>query len=344
MMIFLRRRFRTRCGGRSACRGNCGGKAVGEKYGGEAVYGKNCRGKKPVAGGLGGEAIGIVSPLKGALEEGEGSLKGAQKGRDGSEAVEKKYGGEAICGKNCRGEEPVAGGFGGESVGIVSPLKGALEEGEGGLKGAQKRRYGSEVVGKKYGGEAICGKNCRDEKPGAGGFGGEAIGIVSPLKGAPEKSEGGLKGPKGASDGGYSLHLTHEWPWEKIEPYQGSINAAMNKYAKRFPDDVCLQSVAQEIANGQTQLWLILKNETDFSAVSITKIETTHTGKKRVVLLDLAGEGGLDLVPLIQHLEDWARTLKADEMLTMGRIGWAKRLRRHGHTFNLIHYRKVFNR
>ncbi|MBA9082666.1 hypothetical protein GGR10_000507 [Bartonella chomelii] len=139
----------------------------------------------------------------------------------------------------------------------------------------------------------------------------------------------------------YSIHLTNQWPWEKIALYQEAINAAMQKYAKRFPDDVCLDTIAKEIAGGQAQLWLILKNETQFSAFVITKIEMTHTGKKRVVILDLAGKGGLKLVKLIDQVEKWARTIHADEMLTMGRFGWSKMLRQRGHAINLIHYRKV---
>ncbi|WP_455481785.1 hypothetical protein V4P56_04830 [Bartonella sp. B35(2025)] len=139
----------------------------------------------------------------------------------------------------------------------------------------------------------------------------------------------------------YSIHLTNQWSWEKIAHYKEGINAAMKKYAKRFPDDVCLATIAREIATGQTQLWLILKNESRFSACGITKIEMTHTGKKRVVILDLTGEGGLKLVKLIDKVEEWARTINADEMLTLGRSGWAKMLAHHGYSLNLIHYRKV---
>lgn len=143
------------------------------------------------------------------------------------------------------------------------------------------------------------------------------------------------------SQNSYSIHLTDQWSWEKIARYQEAINAAMTKYVQRFPDDVCLKTVAEEIAKGQTQLWLILKNKTQFSAFGITKIEMTHNGKKRVVILDLAGEGGLKLVKLIDEVEEWARTINADEMLILGRSGWAKMLAHHGHAINLIHYRKV---
>ncbi|ALE03065.1 hypothetical protein [Bartonella ancashensis] len=139
----------------------------------------------------------------------------------------------------------------------------------------------------------------------------------------------------------YSLHLTNQWSWEEMKPYKNDINKAINKYTKRFSDDLCLKTMAQEIINGQTQLWLILKNEIDFSAFAVTKIDRTYTGKKRVVLLDLAGEGGPKLAHLIDKLEEWARTIKADEILTMGRMGWAKMLKYHGYTPDFIHYRKV---
>ncbi len=141
----------------------------------------------------------------------------------------------------------------------------------------------------------------------------------------------------------YSAYLTQQWPWEKIAPYQEALNAALEKYAQRFPDDVCLATIAEELARGQAQLWLVLKNKTQFSAFAITKIEITHTGKKRVVLSDLAGEGGLQLVKLIDKVEQWARTINAEEMHMFGRSGWAKMLSHHGYFRNLIHYRKVLN-
>lgn len=139
----------------------------------------------------------------------------------------------------------------------------------------------------------------------------------------------------------YSAHLTEQWSWEKIEPYQTALNAALRKYAKRFPDDVCLATIAEEIATGQAQLWLILKNKSLFSAFAITKVEKTHTGKKRVLLSDLAGEGGLKLVKLIDKLEEWARKIHAEEVIMLGRPGWAKKLNHHGYSHNLTHYRKV---
>lgn len=140
---------------------------------------------------------------------------------------------------------------------------------------------------------------------------------------------------------GYTVHRTDQWSWEELSRYKEALNAAMQKYARRFPDDVCLGTVAQEIAHGRTQLWLILKESTQLAAFAVTKVERTHTGKKRVVLLDLAGEGGLKLVPLMDKLEEWARDMKADEVQTVGRSGWAKMLARRGYTINLIHYRKV---
>ncbi|WP_024864268.1 hypothetical protein [Bartonella doshiae] len=139
----------------------------------------------------------------------------------------------------------------------------------------------------------------------------------------------------------YSVYLTEQWAWKKIARYYDELNAALKKYAQRFPDDVCLATIAEELATGKAQLWIGLKKKTQFSAFAITKIEVTHTGKKRVVLSDLAGEGGLKLVPLIDEIEKWARTINAEEVLMLGRRGWAKQLAHHGYSLNLIHYRKV---
>ncbi|WP_354187093.1 hypothetical protein [Bartonella japonica] len=149
--------------------------------------------------------------------------------------------------------------------------------------------------------------------------------------------------PKHDSQNLYSAHLTQQWSWEKMAPYQQDINAALKKYAKRFPDEVCLQTIAEEITTGKAQLWVVLKNKTQFCAFAITKIEITHTGKKCVVLSDLAGEGGLKLVKMIEKVEQWARTINAQEMHMFGRAGWAKMLDHHGYSRNLIYYRKVLN-
>ncbi len=139
----------------------------------------------------------------------------------------------------------------------------------------------------------------------------------------------------------YSAHLTEHWSWKKIAPYQEALNAAFQKYVQRFPDDVCLEKIAEEIITGQAQLWLVLKNKIQFSAFAITKVERVHTGKKCVVLSDLAGEGGLKLVKLIEEVEKWARKIKAEELHMFGRTGWAKRLAHHGYSRHLIQYRKV---
>ncbi|WP_455465841.1 hypothetical protein [Bartonella sp. B39] len=149
--------------------------------------------------------------------------------------------------------------------------------------------------------------------------------------------------PQQGSQNIYSAHLTDQWSWEKIAPYKEALNTALEKYAQRFPDDVCLATITEELARGQAQLWLVLKNKTQFSAFAITKVEITHTKKKRVVLSDLAGEGGLELVKLIDKVEQWARTINAEEMHMFGRSGWAKMLSHHGYSRNLIYYRKVLN-
>nr|WP_017195987.1 hypothetical protein [Bartonella birtlesii] len=139
----------------------------------------------------------------------------------------------------------------------------------------------------------------------------------------------------------YSAHLTEQWSWEKIAPYQEALNAALQKYVRRFPDDVCLETIAEELIGGQAQLWLVLKNNRQFSAFAITKVESTYMGKKRVVLSDLAGEGGQQLVKLIDKVEAWARTINAEEMQMFARAGWGKMLSQYGYSRNLIYYRKV---
>jgi len=138
----------------------------------------------------------------------------------------------------------------------------------------------------------------------------------------------------------YSIHLTQDWPFEKIARYGPQITGAMQKIEARFPDDVSLEQIARNLAEGSQQLWLILDENEDFAAFVTTEIEITRSGRKRILLLELAGDGGPDLAGMIRPIEDWARETGAQEICPLGRIGWRKALAKHGYHPAILRYRK----
>lgn len=137
-----------------------------------------------------------------------------------------------------------------------------------------------------------------------------------------------------------SIHLTQDWPYERIARYGREITAAIKKLANRFPDMVSVKSVTDDIISGRNQLWLILEGE-EFKSFVLSEIKTDlETGRKIVTLTELAGEGGTDVVPLISDIEAWAKSIGAVELRPVGRIGWRKALAKQGYKSEICLYHK----
>jgi hypothetical protein len=137
-----------------------------------------------------------------------------------------------------------------------------------------------------------------------------------------------------------SIHLTTDWPFERVARYGKEITAAMRKLVERFPNDLTLESMAEEIIGGKQQLWLILDGE-EFKAFVTSEIKINEaTGRKSVILMELAGDGGIDLVPLISDIENWAVEIGAHELTPLGRDGWRKPLAKAGYKPKLTLYSK----
>lgn len=137
-----------------------------------------------------------------------------------------------------------------------------------------------------------------------------------------------------------SIHLTTDWPFEKVAGYGKDITAAMKKLVERFPHDLTMESMAQEIISGKQQLWLILEGD-EFKAFVTSEIKINEaTGRKTVLLMELAGDGGIDLVPMIADIEKWAVDIGAHELTPLGRDGWRKPLAKAGYRPKLTLYSK----
>jgi hypothetical protein len=137
------------------------------------------------------------------------------------------------------------------------------------------------------------------------------------------------------------IELTTDWPSEKIAQYGPDITAALHKLVGRFPHVWTMKSLSEDIFSGNAQLWLIMEGD-EFRSFVLTEIKTTPaTGHKSVILTGLAGEGGIDVCPLIADIERWAWSIGADEVCPVGRLGWKKGLAPLGYSADIIFYRKA---
>jgi len=138
----------------------------------------------------------------------------------------------------------------------------------------------------------------------------------------------------------YQIYLTQGWTNEQMAPFGEDITKAMVKLAARFPDDIDLADLSRQIGSGESQLWLILDEAGKFAAFLTTQMEETPTAKKRLLLLALAGRGGVMLGNLMGEVERWARAQGAVAICPIGRPGWSRALKKQGYKPLIIRYGK----
>jgi len=139
-----------------------------------------------------------------------------------------------------------------------------------------------------------------------------------------------------------SVHNTSiGWSPEKFAPYGPEVTAAMKKLADKFPREVSVKHLAEEIITGKRQLWLILDGERFVSFV-LTEIQTNEaTGYKTLLIPSFAGEEGEETVPLISKLEAWGRENGCDESIIYGRAGWKRSVAKEGYQAAMMVFRKA---
>lgn len=141
-----------------------------------------------------------------------------------------------------------------------------------------------------------------------------------------------------------SVHNTVDWPAEKLLPYGKEITAAMHKLVARFPREITVQYLAQEIILGRKQLWLIMEGE-KFVSFALTEIQTNDaTGAKTLQMHSVAGDEGASTVPLISELEKYGMACGCTEGRMLARKGWTKPLGEQGYKEHLILFRKTLVR
>jgi hypothetical protein len=137
------------------------------------------------------------------------------------------------------------------------------------------------------------------------------------------------------------IELTTDWPLERLAGYGPQITAAMRKLVERFPTELTVKSLMGDLMSGKAQLWLIMDDDDGFIAFVMTEIRMNEaTGHRHVVLSELAGGGGVDVVPMIQPIERWAREQGITDIRPVGREGWKRALKKMGYRVDICLFRK----
>lgn len=137
-----------------------------------------------------------------------------------------------------------------------------------------------------------------------------------------------------------TIHYTGDWSYDQVARYGKEITASMHRLAERFPKDVYVPALFDEITSGARQLWLILDGE-EFKSFMLSEIkDNPFTGSKSLMLTSLAGEGGEDVVPLIADIEKWAAENGITDVIPVGRYGWKRALAKAGYKMDVCLFRK----
>ena len=126
------------------------------------------------------------------------------------------------------------------------------------------------------------------------------------------------------------LHNLSQWPLDKILPYIESIKGLLLKFEAKWPDDVSLELLCEEIDSGAKQLWVVF-DAGEPRAVLLGSFKVTVTGFKRYEISAYAGELRQSETGLIKHIERYARKRGAVEMEARSRLGFRRVMRRHGY-------------
>lgn len=136
------------------------------------------------------------------------------------------------------------------------------------------------------------------------------------------------------------LFNTTDWPFEKLAPYGKDITAGLKQLEKRFPRDCNVESLAKDVLSGRFKLWLVLE-EGKFVLFGLTETKMNFATGNKVVSVDyLAGQSGVSSVPLMDGVEEWAKSIGANEVTICGRFGWKKPLAKQGYKARTVLYRK----
>lgn len=121
-----------------------------------------------------------------------------------------------------------------------------------------------------------------------------------------------------------------------------AILEQMGRLADRFPGDVTMGALFNEVLSGRRTLWLVLEGE-KLLAIAMTSIRTVDaTGQRIAKLHDLAGEDVHRFAgQLCAALETWADENACPVKEIEGRRGWEPLLKQFDYRPHAVLYRKA---
>lgn len=136
-----------------------------------------------------------------------------------------------------------------------------------------------------------------------------------------------------------SIHDTTHWDRDRFD--WPNVMRAIKTYTDRFPNDATPETVLREVARGAMTLWVVCDEAGETVGAVLVTIEVVQaTGWKRASVHGYGGERGIEALPLLDHIEAWARKYGCDEIEAVGRIGWRKLLGDMGYREDAVILRK----
>lgn len=135
-----------------------------------------------------------------------------------------------------------------------------------------------------------------------------------------------------------TVHNTSDWSADMLD--WPNITAAIRRLVERFPDDITLEGVLSDIIHGRLTLWVVRDGDTTVSVVLVSFDTNPHTGHRRATIREMVGNRGVEAIPLIVEIEEWARSQGANDIDVIGREGWKRALASQGYELVAVVLRK----
>lgn len=114
-------------------------------------------------------------------------------------------------------------------------------------------------------------------------------------------------------------------PAERLDEFWDRVKERLETVINRSSGDHTLESVYQDIAKEDFQLWGFFTDDlSDCRMVTVTQLTKFSTGRIWCELVFCSGEDMEEWLPCLSMIEVWAQTNGCDGMRLIGRKGWAK--------------------
>lgn len=134
-----------------------------------------------------------------------------------------------------------------------------------------------------------------------------------------------------------TIRLSTTMSEEEIAPHGKEITACLKRFTDRFPEDATLASAWGDIVSGRRQLWLIQDETGRVVMVQVTEIVANAlTGKTFVRCINTGGAEIVEALPLLEEIENWARSVGATSMEGVGREAWVRLLKPRGYRLKSV--------